>query len=454
MKKVYFSIASMFVGLACVTAQSFTTPSYIDRKQELPQGITPVLKHSQSATSRWYAYWNYKDAFHSNIGTIYGNYLFPDSNITAEFSGGTFASPWVHGLANVLDPTASVFNDPLLTPAGELLIRPTDAYSLDSIAINFIYERNASSIDTLVIEVNVNASPTSLTTPWFCCSPSTGQAIVNNLATVHPGIDTVFIKNVPCTPATNALNLTPKQTYKVVLDSAFHADSTTNGIHYYDFAPSGLPAVNAGRYVVMNVWFKPGYTYSLADTIANKNYARLLSMEERGGPTSSAPIAPHTYPYYEERDFNISYIMPTDVKYGTAGGWNGYFIPSFAYMGSSPDYAFENHLFAYKLSCNTCDAVSSNDIDANTSKLGLAYPNPAHLGESVMIPVTLANAGDATLKIFNAIGQEVKTINAKDLNAGINKINVNTANLNAGVYLYSLELNGNITATQRFTLVK
>ncbi|MBU1719024.1 MAG: T9SS type A sorting domain-containing protein, partial [Bacteroidetes bacterium] len=68
-----------------------------------------------------------------------------------------------------------------------------------------------------------------------------------------------------------------------------------------------------------------------------------------------------------------------------------------------------------------------------------------------IIPVNVrADAGVATLNIFNSIGQRVSS-EVLNLNSGMNRIPVNTSNLNNGIYFYSLENNGG-NATRSFVI--
>ena len=387
--------------------------------------------------------------------------------IMAEFSDASgnplWDNPWIHSIGMSLDPTSSFFNDPINGGGGfgELLIRPTDSYSVDSVGVVFNYIRNynrngsnAEVVDTLVVELSINATPSSI--DLFFNGGATNQVIVN-LAPTSPGVDTVRWFGMQMNSATNGFDATilPKKAYKLPMDSAYNADSIPgiDGRHYWEFevTGTGLPASGPGKYVFLTYYFKPGFSYSLADSLTKKNYMQFLSFEENGA---------NTFPKYQERDWNASHIFRSYEKYSLAPAsiLNDHQAASFAFMGGTSAqgaaYHFENHYVNFKLSCASCDAISTNDIDPNVSKLGNAYPNPAEVGESLTIPVSLAKAGDATIKIYNTLGQEVKVINSKDLISGVNNINVNTANLNAGVYLYSLELNGKITATQRFTLVK
>lgn len=459
MKKVYLGLTLLLASMVSVNAQSpFSTENIFPQAEVVPSSIIKQLPKSQSATERWYEYFDYKNRFNNKTTggdvTLLRTYLFPDSlplvGYGPSLAPTSYDRPFIHSFAVICDPTSIVFNDPLRVNSGELVIRPTDAYNLDSVYIFISYARyDQTSVDTLEITVSVNASEAALPTQAIGTA-----SIVAPFTAKNPNTDTLFIKRVPYSQATNSMTLpAPIQIIKVPLDSLFHAtDSTqTPGMPesaLYNVARAVNLPINAGRYAVASVKFIPGYSYSNTDTLNfRKNYASIFAYEEFG-PTGNMTGAPSEVPFIIERDYNIGNHATTQIKYET--GWT-IFAPTVLYGAG---WQLENYLMGFKLSCTSCDAVSVNDIDGNISKLGLAYPNPAEIGESIIIPLSLAKGGDATVRIFNTIGQEVKVINSKDLNIGLNKINVNTANLNAGVYLYSLELDGTVTATQRFTLVR
>lgn len=87
-------------------------------------------------------------------------------------------------------------------------------------------------------------------------------------------------------------------------------------------------------------------------------------------------------------------------------------------------------------------------IGLNSKKLDaaiVAYPNPT--SDVANFSITLNNATKAELKLVNILGQTVRTMSA-DLNAGANKVSMNVADLNAGLYTLVLTSNGK-SATEK-----
>lgn len=85
---------------------------------------------------------------------------------------------------------------------------------------------------------------------------------------------------------------------------------------------------------------------------------------------------------------------------------------------------------------------------SNTKKLDaaiVAYPNPT--SDVANFNITLNNATKAELKLVNILGQTVRTMSV-ELNAGANKVSMNVADLNAGLYTMVLTSNGK-SATEK-----
>jgi len=84
--------------------------------------------------------------------------------------------------------------------------------------------------------------------------------------------------------------------------------------------------------------------------------------------------------------------------------------------------------------------------------LSEAYPNP--FNPSTNIHYSLANAGNVTMRVYNVLGQVVKTlVNSAHQEAGEYTVHVDMSNLTSGVYFYSLE-QGNNRLVQKMMLLK
>jgi len=89
-------------------------------------------------------------------------------------------------------------------------------------------------------------------------------------------------------------------------------------------------------------------------------------------------------------------------------------------------------------------APSSFDLFQN-------YPNPFNPTTKIRYSVT--TAGLVTLKVYNMLGQEVRTLVSANKEAGVYEVNFEAANLPSGVYVYELKQN-NMSLTKKMSLIK
>jgi hypothetical protein len=94
------------------------------------------------------------------------------------------------------------------------------------------------------------------------------------------------------------------------------------------------------------------------------------------------------------------------------------------------------------------DKSRANELNYTLSQ---NYPNPFNPETNVKISIDRDEF--VTLKIYNIIGQEVKTVIAEDLAKGEHTIRINAGDLSGGVYFYTLRA-GSYTKTMRMTLLK
>lgn len=68
------------------------------------------------------------------------------------------------------------------------------------------------------------------------------------------------------------------------------------------------------------------------------------------------------------------------------------------------------------------------------------YPNP--FNPNTVIRFGLPKAAHATLKIYNILGQEIRTLVDQELNAGFHEVNFNASGLSSGTYIYQITSEG------------
>lgn len=92
--------------------------------------------------------------------------------------------------------------------------------------------------------------------------------------------------------------------------------------------------------------------------------------------------------------------------------------------------------------------VSVNEIDATKFAIYGTFPNPA--SSETWVKFSTPTSGDASLKVYDLAGKTVMNAIVPTV-AGVNNLQLNVSNLNAGVYLYSLTI-GNETVTSKLVV--
>jgi len=345
---------ALFAQVSVQPIQNQRQESFRLNKSENNYEVLKQQSSSKSSVSRWYNYGETMQQYHGIVSPLYYNYLFPDSTILVNYTSG-YGSPWIHKLGDVLDVTSVMFNDPAIHP-NALTIDALTKYKLDSLYFHCMYDRNIANpsiVDTLLFEISVNDN---LLQAYF--APG---VLSPNLST-----DSIFMKRIPYNYLTNSLSLPNKKIYKVPLTAQTFADSLSNGMHIIKIATDSLPKVNPGKLIFVSVSFIPGYTWiANTDVIESKNSILFVSRKEQD----------NQFPHYTKKDYNISYILPTDVRYNYAGSWNANYIPSFAYMGTTPTYNFEHHLIYYKISTAFKITYQSQNVSCNGENDGFINMN-------------------------------------------------------------------------------
>ena len=80
------------------------------------------------------------------------------------------------------------------------------------------------------------------------------------------------------------------------------------------------------------------------------------------------------------------------------------------------------------------------------------YPNP--FNPTTQIEYTVARGGFVTLKVYNILGQEVRTLFAGVQAAGVHKVMFDGKGLVSGVYFYRLNSSNNGSLTRKMVMLK
>ncbi len=104
-----------------------------------------------------------------------------------------------------------------------------------------------------------------------------------------------------------------------------------------------------------------------------------------------------------------------------------------------------------QLITNSPTVVENNNAVVNEFALKQNYPNP--FNPSTVISFTITSSQLVTLKVYNAIGEEVRTLINSGLAKGTYNINFNAAGLSSGMYFYRLE-SGSQVQVKKMMLLK
>jgi hypothetical protein len=421
-------------------------------------GKAPVSKtqntsvYGKTYSSEWYEPYVFADkAGASASWTRYVNFLFPDSLVKyIDNTGALSYMPGATNIGQVLDPKDDNID---LTDNPAIKLSKFNSYTLDSVYFYYLYVRNVDSVpdgvggnlpvvDTLFIYY---FTPAGLKAYTLNGTPAEVCAI--------PDFD------VPTrTPKAAALKQTILLTRN---DSTSAFTSTSTGAPesswgtklYMAKVPTGVSVAggNTGQNIVgFSLKFKPGHSYDTGSVMIYQNAsAPLPSGTKRANYFgymfyANGQQAPYPTQVAQTKFYTNSLVAGKTSSYNTSSSsWSG-FVPGNAY------YAHEYVINGFKLTTNT---LGINDIKNDNFAMSSVYPNPATIGQNTYVAFNLKSSAKVTVEVYNLMGQHVKTVANSNFASGENSIELNTADLNAGIYFVNMTVNG-VTQTKKLTVVE
>jgi len=158
------------------------------------------------------------------------------------------------------------------------------------------------------------------------------------------------------------------------------------------------------------------------------------------------------YPPSTEVSPNSRLIMANSAS--TDEEFSGHYLPDGVLGPSYVKYKFYNE--------NSIDVQVSIVIKYLGSPTGISeeammggkvseiYPNPASQSVSLDYQLT-SNVTQASVKIYNLLGAEVKSANLEN---GGNRLKIDISNLDNGIYFYSIYVNGDAYKTKKLIVQK
>lgn len=177
-----------------------------------------------------------------------------------------------------------------------------------------------------------------------------------------------------------------------------------------------------------NVFTPANITIEVGDTVRWNNVQGFHNVNADDGSFRSGNVAPApwTYEYVFKSPGNNPYYCEA---HGGAGG-----------VGMSGTVTVQEP-----------SGVSGNEANVNSYELKQNYPNP--FNPSTQISFSLKEAGFVTLKVYNLLGKEVADLVSERLGAGNHTVSFSGANLQSGIYFYTLKTKDFIQ-TRKMTLLK
>lgn len=452
MKKLFLLTACAFAALSSfaqdakpsVPSSTMRNSILADKVETAPVKSSGTLKTTATGTREYnhHAYNLQVSSFEAD--SIWYCRIWFDSTVKQTFGTG-LGNVNYSSVAQVLYPMDSIFND-VANPAfnGKMRITSTNAYIVDSVKLTGLYvtgkTRPTSIVDTLII--SLTSQPTNVAyryaktflagfgidvTPYLTTADNDTFNVIMPLS-----IDSI-------NRAAFAYTGTPtRRIWKELLTSSMRSDISAVPETEFTFAVNGGAFnVPAGQAVCATYTFKSGDTWT-------KNVSHIDTFHrffaKFGG---SRKIMPYKNKWNNPiRDRSHSSLMFSNDS-------NFYYASAFIEAMNSVSFFYEYLDAGFVVSCPTCGLVTGineTSIITNAS----AFPIPAN--NELNIPFTVKEKSNVTISVSNLLGQVVATQNMSNVNAGQSNTAVfNTANLVNGVYIYTIEANGQ-RASSRFSV--
>lgn len=458
MKKLLFLMASGFVATGAF-AQSATESVVKIRKDKGFAAEAPAKSHQQMRLeamkaankttlggTRWYEPWVAMDTYLGGdvltaTGHTFVYYMGYDSTYLQTYSTGPGPVNWI-GFGQVFDLiNPGGFNDVFSGQFPDLDgnaigITNQDDYRVDSIYVRGAYMLGEDpSLPASYFEGQQDTMIFSLTPVSYGATTSYTSAqypAVTNYRGVAANGNIAKVLNMPnVSMDTRGFTAGNSKTWKMPLDPANRTPKNANGSYPVSSITYEVPGgfnVPKGQAFALSVTFKPGEDKAVGrDSVRYYNY--YMYTAARTSTTDDWAF----YPYYDQKDLNMSQLM----HYRGNGRFSNSLILE---LINDKDFGQEYIYSGAFVNCATCDILNNLSVtDINKNNVAAkVFPNPA--SSEVKVKFALTNAADVTVSLTNTVGQVVKAQSFKAATA--NTAVFSTTDLTNGVYIYTVEANG------------
>lgn len=223
---------------------------------------------------------------------------------------------------------------------------------------------------------------------------------------------------------------------KITTASAYVATSTQNGASFdfvlYNIDGTGtfVEVASSDIYVVStnadkNKWVTMPFLTGPYNVLAGESY--VIGVRVYGAPTFDLDIL---------NDLTLEGTQPQQTTFVDAGGTG-----SWGWIQKSPFL----HLNLEAIN------IGINEKDIQNAVLHQNIPNPAVGTTTVNFQIVTAN--EVSLAVYDVTGKLIRSVNEGNLSAGMHSITLETANIDAGVYFYTLTV-GDQILTKKMTIMK
>jgi len=470
----YKSILFQRDGLETAAPQSVSMPRVtLDRIFNNPTGSTPAGKTTGVGIGRWYNYGAYQynllggDYTTGGFAGTQAPYMWFDTS-SKDIYGGTppLNTNNVLSVAEVLDPMFTGFNDPT-TFAGELAVLTTNAYTIDSVDISGGYGRHipssATIVDTLRISLTSGSGSGTASNlgvsgweypaspvPWIFTQYGT-----DTLLYLQPYHDSAKNRLTNVNPSGTTLGAAP-----MVFDIYLHNTDTSGNFSKVVAVPGTGLAVAAGSFAAMSLTFISGDATAPHMPPGSLHFGDTVFTGDAGNPYRYGMFRP-TIVYKSDASGNpqwmsyatmigtttASFKATKDLNLGLfktepAPSWGGAYLPNWAYhAGTAAAPTPSSYQWpawgGMHVKCPTCIWTNSLGVTEIKSSVSVnVYPNPANNE----LNFSITSRAEVAVTLSNMLGQ---TVASQTTTSG--QAVINTSLIPAGVYVYSIVVNGERT---------
>jgi len=380
----------------------------------------------------------------NNIGTFVAP-VYMDSTVKQSFQASGTTNITSNKLGMTFDPQSIVYDINFVDP----LFDKNDIYYLDTVWIGGVYRNmiHPSTVDTLIVEVvwgdTANAAvytrfgynSSSPLSAWgrFAC-PVFGNSSQHG--------DVCYLS----APTTN------KMTFRRAITPADTAALTSSG--YIPVVLNGSTGLQLSGSDLVSVMYtyKPGSTVAAGSVVYNgagngpdaqteNGFSGLCFQQINPALTSSATSYANYFDDPIGKNYGLTIIA--DQRYGTLTGGNLFNTT-----------ALPEFVTAYwvDFSIHGTSTVGIKNYNSDILALGQNVPNPSINGTTINYSLK-TDAKDVKFSVTDMMGREIYTEAIGSKSTGVYSVNLNTANFAAGVYYYSLQVDGAV-ATKKMIINK